>query len=96
MYLIPKHKELSWHIPDTCCRTGQRASKSIGREQLLVLRVFIYLFPHQLALVEIPSNLATMYCTMEPSPRSPPHDDDDEAEEDEGDSTLSIGVSASA
>ena len=43
--------------------------------------------------------MATMYCTMEPSPRSsPPHDDDDddEAEEDEGDSTLSIGVSASA
>ena len=95
MYLIPKHKELSWHIPDTCCRTGQRASKSIGREQLLVLRVFIY-SPHQLALVEMPSNLATMYCTMEPSPRSPPHDDDDEAEEDEGDSALSIGVSASA
>ena len=48
--------------------------------------------------MEIPSNLATMYCTMEPSPCSPPHDDDDddEAEEDEGDSTLSIGVSASA
>ena len=40
--------------------------------------------------------MATMYCTMEPSPRSPPQDDDDEAEEDEGDSTLSIGVSASA
>ena len=40
--------------------------------------------------------MATMYCTMEPSPCSPPHDDDDEAEEDEGDSTLSIGVSASA
>ena len=58
----------------------------------------VYSFiPHQLALVEIPSNLATMYCTMEPSPRSPPQDDDDdEAEEDEGDSTLSIGVSASA